>query len=77
MSPHPPAPPLREWPGALLELIRLGWVTRFRLGGAYWRWREETAFGRGSPPRGARLAAVLGYAAWARRMRRLGRRQSG
>ena len=54
-----------------LELIRLGWVTRFRLRGAYWSWRMHTALGEGpKPTRAEMLWMILEYAAWARRMRR-------
>ncbi|MFO0833021.1 MAG: hypothetical protein U0637_14410 [Phycisphaerales bacterium] len=58
---------------ALWELFRLGWITRFRMSGLYWRWRTGTALG----PRGAdavsaaeRRRAVLEYGRWVARMRR-------
>jgi hypothetical protein len=57
----------------LLGLLRLGLSTQFRRGGAYWRWREETAFGADRarwPSAAERWHAMLEYAAWARRMRR-------
>lgn len=66
-------PAIAAWPGAVLALLSLGWATRFRLRGAYWSWRMETAFGRGRPTRRAMIAATLDYGDWARRMRRLSR----
>jgi len=59
-----------EWVLGSLELLRLAALTRFRFKGPYWRWRMETAFGRGEPPRGEMLRAAIKYGAWARRMRR-------
>jgi hypothetical protein len=53
----------------LYELLRLGVVTRFRLRGRYWRWRHETAFGRGTPGRMSMVRAAIRYGAWAHRMR--------
>jgi hypothetical protein len=54
-----------------LELLRLGWITRFRLKGRYWSWRMHTAMGDGPKPgRGEMIRLILEYAAWARRMRR-------
>ncbi len=54
-----------------LELLRLGWVTRFRLRGRYWSWRLHTALGDGPPPgRVEMIRMTLQYAAWARRMRK-------
>jgi hypothetical protein len=53
----------------LLIVMRSG----FRLNGAYWRWRTETAFGQDRahwPPRRQRLAATLEYARWVHRMKR-------
>ncbi len=56
------------------ELARLAWVTRFRLRGRYWRWRTETAFGRGMPAsRGELVRRTLAYARWARSIRRMSR----
>jgi hypothetical protein len=58
---------------SLLGLVHLGFATRFRLKGPYWKWREETAFGseRSKWPSAAdRRHAMLEYAAWAQRMRR-------
>lgn len=55
----------------ILELARLGWITKFRLKGRYWTWRMHTALGEGAkPPRSEMIGMVLEYAAWARRMRR-------
>ena len=61
----------------LLGLIAVGVMlarTRFRTSGAYWSWRKSTAFGD-APPGGfvERLEALLAYARWVRRMRRMGR----
>lgn len=53
----------------LYELLRMGVVTRFRFRGRYWRWRYETAFGRGAPSRVAMIRAAIRYGAWAHRMR--------
>lgn len=62
-----------ETAGGLVLLARLGLVTRFRLRGAYWRWRTDTAFGRGWPTgRWARLHAIIDYTRWLWRMHRLG-----
>lgn len=57
--------------GGLYELARLGWITRFRFGGPYWKWRLHTAFGRGRPGSKAELVrSVLRYGVWMRQMRR-------
>ncbi len=57
--------------GGIYELGRLAVVSRFRFRGAYWRWRLETAFGRGYPAsRWELIRSVLAYGRWARRMRR-------
>lgn len=59
--------------GGLWELLRLGWITRFRFRGPYWRWRMETAFGSDvsrRPPRRQMIHAVLDYGRWVHRMRR-------
>jgi len=54
----------------LYELARLAVITRFRFRGRYWRWRMETAFGRGLPrSRAALIRAAIRYGAWAHRMR--------
>lgn len=58
---------------ALLGLLHLGLATRFRVGGSYWKWRKETAFGNDPakwPSAADRRHAMLEYAAWAQRMRR-------
>ncbi len=56
------------------ELARLAYVTRFRLRGGYWRWRTETAFGRGMPASRRELVRrTLAYARWARSIRRMSR----
>ena len=59
--------------GGLWELLLLAVRSRFRLRGAYWRWRDETAFGgdpAARPPLGQRLRAVLDYGRWVYRMKR-------
>jgi len=57
--------------GGLYELARLGWLTRFRFRGPYWRWRLHTAFGRGYPASKIELLRnTLRYGVWMRRMRR-------
>lgn len=61
-----------DWIFGPVELLRLAFVTRFRFGGAYWKWRDDTAFGRGKPGLGALIIGVVRYGAWARRMRRGG-----
>jgi hypothetical protein len=58
--------------GGLWELFLLAARSRFRLGGRYWRWRAETAFGStsaGRPPRRQRLHAILAYGRWVHRMK--------
>ena len=44
--------------------------SRFRLGGAYWQWRWQTAFGRGEPAFLEKTIGVLDYARWMHQMRR-------
>jgi hypothetical protein len=44
--------------------------TRGRTDHPYWRWRRETAIGSGPPPT-SNARAVLHYARWIGRMRRL------
>lgn len=61
---------LLDTAGALYELARLAWISRFNMRGAYWRWRWETAFGAGEPPRREIIRAALEYGRWVRRMRR-------
>ncbi len=57
--------------GALWQLFRLAWITRFRFQGPYWQWRLHTAFGRGYPQRRTELfKAVLEYGRWVHRTRR-------
>ncbi|MCL4741720.1 MAG: hypothetical protein KJZ54_05890 [Phycisphaerales bacterium] len=59
--------------GGLYALVRLGFITRFRFAGPYWRWRLHTAFGRGMPEsRVETLRAIVRYGRWMHRMRRLG-----
>ncbi|MSR41341.1 MAG: hypothetical protein EXS10_05495 [Phycisphaerales bacterium] len=58
---------------SLLGLLRLGIATRFRVGGRYWKWREETAFGSDRskwPSAKVRRHSMLEYARWAWQMRR-------
>jgi hypothetical protein len=62
---------------AVFALARLGVATRFRLGGAYWSWRRETAFGRDAsrwPSAVHRRKAMIEYAEWVAQMRSLIRR---
>ena len=59
---------------AFLGFIRLGFSTRFRVRGAYWRWRHETAFGNDAARHPGRIETIrlaIDYAAWTTRMRRL------
>ncbi len=57
--------------GGICELARLALITRFRFKGPYWRWRLETAFGRGLPEsRSELLKSLLHYGAWCYRIRR-------
>jgi hypothetical protein len=58
--------------GGVYELVRLGFISRFRFSGAYWTWRLHTAFGRGYPRRSELRRAVLDYGRWMHRMRRSG-----
>lgn len=58
----------RLW--GLWGLLRIGLDTRFRFGGPYWAWRDQTAFGRGRPKGFERVTSVLDYGAWVNRMRR-------
>lgn len=55
----------------LLELLRLGVITRFRFRGGYWSWRMQTAFGRGHPARAELLRSILDYGIWIHRTRRM------
>ena len=62
---------------AVIALARLGIATRFRLGGAYWSWRRETAFGRDAsrwPSAAHRREAMVEYAEWVAEMRSFIRR---
>lgn len=56
--------------GGVYELIRLGFLTGFRLRGAYWTWRLHTAFGRGYPSRRETIRGVIDYGRWVWRLRR-------
>ncbi|MBM4110274.1 MAG: hypothetical protein FJ254_02805 [Phycisphaerae bacterium] len=59
---------------AVIALVRLGFATRFRLGGAYWSWRRETAFGCDAarwPSAAQRRRAMIEYAEWVASMRTL------
>ena len=59
---------------ACIGFLRLAIATRFRLRGAYWRWRMETAFGTDRskcPDRKQMVRLAIEYAAWTTRMRRL------
>jgi len=56
----------------LYELARLFVISRGRMRGAYWSWRRSTAMGDGSTLSPAqRKSAILEYARWIRRMRRM------
>ena len=54
----------------LFGLLRLLVLSRFRMKGAYWQWRQHTAFGNGEFPKGQRLASILEYVRWIHQMRR-------
>lgn len=64
--------PILESIGGAWQVLRLFWLMRFRFGGAYWRWRMQTAFGRGRPGRAEMARASMAYARWMHRMRRGG-----
>lgn len=58
----------------LWQLLRLTVITRGRVRGRYWRWRQETAFGTDPsrmPSVSQRVAAVIRFGHWVGRMRRL------
>jgi hypothetical protein len=57
--------------GGLWQLLRLGFLSKFRFRGPYWKWRNHTAFGRGVPPKGELVRGVLEYGRWMHRMRKL------
>lgn len=61
---------LRDLPLAAYELVRMAIVAKFRIRGAYYSWRWQTAFGRGTPPRGELIRGMIEFAAWANRTRR-------
>ncbi len=68
-----PVTPRVLW-DALIGFLRLAIATRFRLRGAYWTWRSETAFGSDptkQPGRMSMMRMAIEYAAWTTRMRRL------
>lgn len=66
----------REFLRGVAGLLMVGAQTRFRLRGAYWSWRRETAFGHASRPGVAQeWREALAYGAWAWKMRRF--RRSG
>ena len=60
--------------GGLWALFVLALRSGFRVrSSAYWRWRNETAFGHDPahrPPLRQRLRAVLDYGRWVYRMKR-------
>jgi len=61
----------------LLALLSIAASTGFRLRGAYWTWRRETAFGSDPtrwPPVRERRRMILEYARWVASMRRMARR---
>ncbi|MEM8756573.1 MAG: hypothetical protein AAGF47_02180 [Planctomycetota bacterium] len=66
-------PPLHRIPAAALALLRLAAATGFRLRGRYWRWRMQTAFGRGRPGPAQLTASLLDYGEWVARMRAMSR----
>ena len=71
MTGHSPMRRITTIALGLLELVRLGIITRFRLKGRYWTWRLHTAMGDGPKPgRGEMIFMAIEYAAWARRMRK-------
>jgi len=59
--------------GTIWVLATLGWVSRFRLRGAYWSWRMHTAFADGIPEAKEHglFRSVFEYGRWAWRIRRL------
>jgi hypothetical protein len=60
--------------GGLSQLARLAAATGFQMRGSYWSWREETAFGSdpaNRPPKSQQRQAIMDYARWVHRMRRV------
>lgn len=71
---------LAGWFRAICEtvvglVLLLGLLVRsgFRLRGAYWTWRRQTALGDERRGAGETARAVLGYARWMARMRGVSR----
>ena len=62
---------LFELLGGLWQLTKLAIISKCRFGGAYWKWRRHTAFGRGYPGRWELVRGVLEYGRWIHRMKRL------
>ncbi len=59
--------------GGLWQLLSMAARSRFRLGGAYWRWRRETAFGTDParlPPWSQRVRQLLAYGRWVHQMKK-------
>jgi hypothetical protein len=64
---------LCETIGGLWALVILGFRTRFRMRGKYWRWRYETAFGHDPDKyttRRQRFFAMIEYGKWVHRMKK-------
>jgi hypothetical protein len=55
------------------ELLRLAAISGFRLNSPYWKWRSQTAFADQPPAGRQRWAAILEYARWVHKIRRLTR----
>ncbi|MBL4590869.1 MAG: hypothetical protein JKY96_02800 [Phycisphaerales bacterium] len=59
--------------GGFSQMLRMGLVSRFRLRGAYWQWRTQTAFPQTGSPEGFanRFGLMVEYFMWVSRIRRL------
>ncbi len=57
--------------GGIYEMLRAGWICRFRFKGSYWTWRTNTAFPDPSAPKGrlARGRLAIAYFMWVHRIR--------
>jgi hypothetical protein len=57
--------------GGIYEMLRAGWIARFRLNGRYWGWRTQTAFPVGQAPKSllAKVVLAVEYFMWVRRIR--------